>query len=180
LVVPGFVFWSLMMAGFPCCLGVLAPKFAPKAYRCHSSHAGTRLAPGELESFSANPLLQHHRLRTAPAGKRPDRLFDSDSRRRHHPVCLRHNDAKRLPGRGRTCTRPPSDGLFDNDWSLRYSARDCERLRHPVSPNAPRDCLPLALDATPGRARSRILSKSVEPSGYPLRLGLPEPSSDRC
>ena len=37
-----------------------------------------------------------------------------------------------------------------------------------------------SLDATPGRARSRILSKSVEPSGYPLRLGLPERPSDRC
>jgi hypothetical protein len=24
--VPGFVFWSLMMPGFPCCLGVVAPK----------------------------------------------------------------------------------------------------------------------------------------------------------
>ena len=92
-------------ARFSLLFGRSCSEVAPKAYRCHSSHAGTRLAPGELESFSANPLLQHHRLRTAPAGKRPDRLFDSDSRRRHHPVCLRHNDAKRLPGRGRTCTR---------------------------------------------------------------------------
>jgi hypothetical protein len=26
MVMPGFVFWSLMMRGFPRCLGVLAPK----------------------------------------------------------------------------------------------------------------------------------------------------------
>ena len=26
MVVPGFVFWSLMMPGFPWCLGVVAPK----------------------------------------------------------------------------------------------------------------------------------------------------------